>query len=278
MKSLAVVLTLVSFCSLAQITTPQPSPTAYLRQNVGVTTVEIEYSRPGVKGRKIMGGLLPFGEVWRTGANSPTKIVFGDDVQIGEVNLPKGEYTILTIPDRKEWKISFYAFDNGYWSSYINKEPIVTVLPKIKEVQPLVETLTIELSGLEDNGGEIQISWENTSASIPFLLNTDKLVSKQIDQFTSNPLNAVADDYYSAASYYLTNKKDLNKALEWIEEATKIKEKAFWMWRKKAEIQAALGDKKAAVASYDKSSKIAKERGNESYARQNEEAKNALKE
>ncbi|MEI9944534.1 MAG: DUF2911 domain-containing protein [Chitinophagaceae bacterium] len=95
----------ILFAADAQLTTPQPSPTQTIKQNFGLSSIELSYSRPGIKGRKIFGDLVPFGNVWRTGANNATTLTFADDVTIGGKKIPAGKYGLLSIPGKDSWTL-----------------------------------------------------------------------------------------------------------------------------------------------------------------------------
>ena len=134
----------------AQIQTPSPSPESYLKQTVGLTTVTVEYSRPGVKGRQVFGtateqSLEKYDKPWRTGANTATKFTFSDDLKIDGKNLAKGTYSILTLPGVKEWTVMFFPYESGSWTSYVEKTPVLETKITAQKAGRQVETFTIDI-------------------------------------------------------------------------------------------------------------------------------------
>jgi hypothetical protein len=255
----------------AQIVTPAPSPSSKIEQKLGLTDIKIEYSRPSAKGRMVFGtdknALVPFGEVWRTGANSISKISFSDDVMIQDMPLKKGDYGILTKPGAKSWDIHFYKYDGANFSAYVPKTPdaIVTVTPKTTNNH--VETFTFDVNDINNNKGNILISWEKTIVPIPVTVEVDKVVMASIDKVMAGP---TANDYYNAGSYLHDSKKDLTKALEWVRKATAGAEPRFWQVRKESLILADLGKYKEAIEVAKKSLDLATKAANTDYVKMNE--------
>ncbi|MCC6461811.1 MAG: DUF2911 domain-containing protein [Saprospiraceae bacterium] len=259
--------------SQAQIKTPAPSPVAKINQEVGLITMDLEYSRPSAKGRKIFGDLVPFGELWRTGANASTKVSFSDDAQVSSVSLPKGTYALYTIPDQKEWTIIFYK-NTTFWGAPDAKEfKEEDVAGRVKvPVQALsnkVESFTMEISNLRNDGADLEISWENTKVVVPITVNTDAKVMSDITATMAGPK---ANDYYAAARYYYESKKDMKQALAWVNSCLEKGGDKFWILRLKANIQAELGQYKDAIATANKSTELAKADGNADYPRMNEKS------
>ena len=255
----------------AQIKTPAPSPGATFTQAIGLTDVAIEYSRPGVKGRTIFAadGLVPFGKLWRTGANQATKITFGDDVTIGGKELKKGTYAILTIPNATEWAVHFYKHESGNWSSYVEKEAAAIVTAKVTELSFSVANFVITVGNLTDDSGDLQFIWDKTVATVPMKFGVQDKVLAAIDKTLGGPSNG---DYYAAANYYHSIGKDLDKALMWVQKATKVEKPRFWQVRREALILADLGRTGEAIKAAEKSIKLATEAGNDDYVKMNKES------
>ena len=254
----------------AQIKTPQPSPTGKISQEVGLSKVEVEYSRPGAKGRKVFGELVPFGELWRTGANASTKVTFGEDVKVGETSLPKGTYALYTVPNTTQWEVVFYK-DVTLWGApapadYKTENIAASIKVPSMTIRDMVETFTIEISNLKNNGANLDIIWENTKVSVPFTLDTDSKVMADIKAQMEGPN---AGTYYSAARYYYEEKKDLKQALSWVDQSLTKGGDKFWILRLKANIQADMGNYKDAIATAEKSTELAKKEGNMDYQRMN---------
>ncbi len=257
----------------AQIQVPQTSPLAKMEQKVGLTDVTIEYSRPGMRDREIFGNLVPYGKVWRTGANENTKITFGDDITINGAQLKAGSYAIYTIPNRDTWEIIFYS-DANNWGTPEKWDDNKVALKTTAEVSNLpfpMETFTILIDELKADSAALNFIWENTVASIRFEVPTDARAMASIEQVMTGP---TANDYFAAGSYYHDSKKDNKKALEWVNKAIEMQRGnvAFWMLRKKSLIQADLGLKKEAIASAKKSLAAAEKAGNADYVKMNRDS------
>lgn len=263
---------LVSLGMMAQVQAPASSPFAKHEQQVGLTNVTLEYSRPSAKGRTIFAedGLVPYGKIWRTGANSATKITFGDDVKVGGKELKAGSYAVLTIPNAKSWDVMFYPYETGNWGSYVEMEPAATVKAEVTKMTPVyVETFDFFLDDLTANGASIGFVWADTYAGLQLEVNTDAMVMKSIEQTLAGP---TVNDYYAAGAYYHDSGKDLEKALEWVQKATKSGTPRYWQVRKESLILADLGRYKDAVAAAKQSLELAKEAGNDDYIRMNEKS------
>ena len=265
----------------AQVKTPQPSPFSKVEQKVGLTDVTFEYSRPGVKGRSIFGDLVPYGKLWRAGANKNTQITFSTDVIIGEQTVKAGTYAIFVTPSAESWEVVFYS-DASNWGTpekWDESKVAAKATGEVHEVPFNVETFTIDINGISNDGGNIEFIWEKTYVGVSFKVPTEAAVMASIDKAMAGP---GAGDYYSAAVYYLQEGKDLNKAIGWMDKAIAMRKAAskdgtepFWMMRQKSLIHAKLGDKKNAIKAAKKSLSLAEEAGNADYVKMN---KDSLKE
>ncbi|MBR9854268.1 MAG: DUF2911 domain-containing protein [Algicola sp.] len=280
MKKLTLLLFTVSICfSLeAQIQTPAPSPSSKLEQKVGLTDVTVEYSRPAMRGRKIFGDLVPFDAIWRTGANQNTKITFSDDVTIKGKELKAGSYAIYSRPNEAVWEIFFYS-DTENWGTpqeWDASKVAATVKVETVEIPMPIETFTITIDDLHNNGGTLGILWENTYVGVDFVVPTVKKATKSIEATMANTADLKAGDYYAAGSYYFAEGMNMEKAKEWVSKAVEMDGgKAYWMMRTQSLIYAKLGDKKAAVEAAKKSLAAAQAAGNQDYVKMN---KDSLKE
>lgn len=268
---LLVALLLSSLTFQSQIVTPQPSPKCVLNQMVGLTDVEVEYSRPGLKGRNIFGDLVPFGKVWRTGANSNSTISFSEDVVIDGKTLKKGKYALFTVPKVESWEVIFYSKTDNWGNPEVWNESDVavraTVVPKM--LNRVVENFTIDINNLDNNFGYLNISWEKTLVSLKFEVPTQKMAMASIDKIMAGPS---AGDYFSAAQFYLQSNGDMTKALAYVNKALELnKATPYWYTKLKSLIQAKLGDKKGAIETAKISLAAAKEAKNMDYVKMNED-------
>lgn len=257
----------------AQIKTPAPSPTGKISQEVGLIKVDVEYSRPSAKGRKVFGDLVPFGELWRTGANASTKVTVSDDAKVAGMPLPKGTYALYTIPGEKEWTVIFYK-NTSFWGTPEPKdfkEEDVQARVKVNSipVRDLVETFSINVNNLRNNGADLEIVWEYTKVIVPIMVDTETKVLKAIETTMAGP---AAGDYNAAARYYYEEKKDMAQALVWVDKALEKGGDKFWILRLKANILAELGRYKDAIMVAEKSTELAKKEGNEDYPRMNDKS------
>ena len=273
LKKLSILLLFVGLTttSYAQIKTPQPSPAAKMEQVVGLTDVTIEYARPAMRGRTIFGDLVPYGEVWRTGANANTKITFGDNVTIDGQELKKGTYAIFTIPNETSWDVMFYS-DSNNWGTpqkWDESKVAVKTTVEVQEMPMPIESFTITIDDLKTNAAVIGFLWENVYVGVPFEVPTDKITSKSIETVMAGPSG---NDYFQAATYYHTEGKDLKQALAWMQKATAGDNPPFWYLRRMSLIQADMGDKAGAIATAKKSLEGAIKAGNKDYEKMNKES------
>jgi len=257
-----------------QLNTPQPSPTANLKQNFALSNIEISYSRPGVKGRKVFGDLVPYGKVWRTGANNATTITFGEEVMIGGTKVPAGKYGLLTIPDQNEWTIIISKQTNVTSpADYKQDQDLVRVKAKPEKTPFSIETFMITVDDIKSNSCNIGMGWENTWVSFPITADVESKVMNQI----KNTMEGDNRPYFNAALYYIDNGKDLNKAVEWLDKAYAQNPEAFWVLYQKARAQKMLGKKNDAVATSNKSIELAKKAKNDDYVALNEKLQKEMK-
>ncbi len=241
---LAVALTFL-FTAEAQLKTPAPSPTQTIKQDFGLTSVELSYSRPGMKGRKIFGDLVPFGKVWRTGANNATTINFGEDVMIGGKKVPAGKYGLVTIPDKDNWTIIITKqLDVTSPAAYKNDMDVARFEAKPMKLDNLIETFTMQFANVKPTSCDLNILWDKTIVALPITTEVESRVMAQIN----NLMNKDNRPYFSAAMYYMENGKDMNQALAWLDKGVELQPEAFWIHHQRANALAKLGRKADAKA------------------------------
>ena len=239
---------------------PDASQHATIKQRVGLTDVEIDYSRPDMRGREIFGGLVPYEKVWRTGANEPTKIKFSDAVKIGGQAVPAGEYAFYTIPNKNEWTI-ILSKNTKLWGAYGYKPDadLLRVTVKPTTLANPVETFTIGFDDLKDDGATISLEWEKTRVPVELTTNTMEKLSAEIETGLKDPKSLEPRFYYQAASFYYDHDKDLETAAKWIDQAIEKQQPArYFMYYKKAQIEAKLGHKAEAKTAAEKSIELLK--------------------
>ncbi|SHE52695.1 DUF2911 domain-containing protein [Flavisolibacter ginsengisoli] len=268
-------ITLLSLGINAQsLKTPQPSTTQTIKQDLGIGSVELSYSRPGMKGRKIFGDLVPFGKVWRTGANSATTLQFSDSVTIGGTRIAPGKYGLLTIPDKDQWTVIIsQQTDVTSPAAYQQDKDLARLTVKPVNNTSPVETFTMQFANVKSNSADLQIMWDNTTVNVPITTDVESKVMAQID----NLMNKDNKPYFQSAMYYMETGKDLNQALAWLDKAIEQNPTAFWVYHQKANALAKLGRKEEAKTTALKSMNLAKEAKNDDYVELNKKLISNLK-
>jgi hypothetical protein len=232
---------------------PAASPAATLKQRVGITDVEVIYSRPSMKGRVIFGGLLAYGEVWRTGANNATKLTFSTPVNFGGTAVPAGSYALFSIPGREAWTVILNQV-TGQWGAYAYdaKNDVARVTTAPITLSAPVETFTISLDDLADgSSAALALTWENTRVAVRIDTNVVNTLVPQIEAALASPGEKAP--YAQAAMFYLDNNLDLHKAAAWMDAAIAANPKAFYLVYRKALILEKQGDKAGAIAAAEAS-------------------------
>ena len=266
---------IVNFAVEAQVKTPQPSPKCVVNQVVGLTDVTLDYSRPSAKGRTVFGDLVPFGKLWRTGANANSTVSFSDDVVINGTTLKKGKYAIYTLPKADMWEVIFYTTtDNwGLPENYDVSKVAVSLNVDPKMMNITEESFEIGIGNITNDSATLDISWEKTMVSVKFEVPTQKTAMASISKVLAGP---AAGDYFSSAQYYYQSNAELSKALEYVNKAVSMvktgEDVPFWHLRLKSLIQAKLGDKAGAIATANLSLAGATKAKNNDYIKMNNDS------
>jgi hypothetical protein len=243
---------------------PAPSPLGTVKQSVALSEITIEYSRPSVKGREIFGDLVPFGKVWRTGANASTKITFGEDVKVEGNAVSAGTYALYTIPDKDEWTIILNK-NLTLWGSdgYKQEEDLVRFKVKPSALTSKVEMLTFNVTDVTPSSANVELVWDLTRVAFNLTVEIDTKVMKDIETTMATDKRP----YFQSATYYYENGKNMKQALTWVNKAIEQNPKAYWAILLKAKIQVELKDMIGANSSAQKVVTLAKEDGNDSYVK-----------
>ncbi|MCF7568108.1 DUF2911 domain-containing protein [Sabulilitoribacter arenilitoris] len=257
----------------AQVKTPQPSPFSKIEQKVGLTDVTIEYSRPGVKGRSVFGNLVPYGKIWRTGANARTKITFSTDAIVDGQTLKAGSYSVFTIPNAESWEVIFYndGKTNGTPNELDENHVAAKTTVRSNPITFSVETFTLDINNITNKGATLDLIWDKTYIAVPFEVPTDNAVLASINNVMSGP---GVNDYYASAQYYLQEGKDIKKAKVWIDKAVEMTKDnpRYWILRQQALIHAKAGDKASAIVAAKASMKLAEKAGNIGFVKMNQDS------
>ena len=254
---------------------PAPSPACTLKQRVGITDIEIVYSRPGVKDRSIFGSQVPYGQVWRTGANNATKITFSTPVKLNGTEIPAGTYALFTIPGENEWTIIINK-GAAQWGAfqYDEKADVARFKATPVTLSNPMETFVIEFTDIRDESARLNLAWDKTLVPIKFEVElTEKLVP-QIEAVMAS--DAKQKPYYPAAMFYYDHGQDLQKASKWVDAAIAERE-AHYMVYLKAKILAKLGDKAGAIAAAKRSTELAIKAKDTGYVKMNDDLISSLK-
>ena len=257
-----------------QLRTPAPSPTTTVKQEFALSNIELSFSRPSMKGRKIFGDLVPYGKVWRTGANTATTITFGEEVTIGDKKVAAGKYGLLTIPGAETWTVIISKqTDVTSPAAYKQDQDVVRVTATPLALPFSIETFNIGVDAISSNSCTIGLIWDNVYVPVPVTTDVESKVMKQI----GDAMDKDNRPYFNAAMYYLDNGKDLNKALEWFTKAEAANPAAFWVVHQKAKCLAKLGKKQEAIAAANKSKEMATTAKNDDYVALNDKLLATLK-
>jgi len=283
--SFALIAFIISAVSTAQIRTPQPSPAGSVSSTVGLTEISIDYFRPGVKERKVFGEgsdfLVPYGQMWRTGANSGSVLSLSTDANIGGKDIKAGEYLLLSVPGKDQWEIILYSDISlgGNMNGFQKENEVARFTAKAMKNSNSVERLTFNIADIsaDNTSANIEITWADVNVKIPVRVDFDKMVMDDIAAKTKvNPSN-----YVAAANYYLSTGRDLDQALSWINMylAEGENSKQFWNVHLKARILAELGNKKEAIKTAEASMAAAKANpgGDFGYVKRNQDLIDSLK-
>ncbi|HEX2845659.1 MAG TPA: DUF2911 domain-containing protein [Chitinophagaceae bacterium] len=258
----------------AQVKTPAPSPTQTVKQDFGISAIELSYSRPGIKNRKLYTDIAPAGEVWRTGANNATTLTFGDEVIIGDTKVPAGKYGLLSIPGKKEWTLIISKQTNVTSpAAYKQESDVVRVTAPVTKLKKAVETFTIEFANVKPNTCDLMLMWGNSVVNLPISTDIDSKIMASIDA----AMKTDKPPYAQAAQYYMDNGKDLNQALAWYNKAVEQQPDAYWLQHQWANCLAKLGKKSEAAAAAERSKELAAKAKNEDYVRMNDKLLAELK-
>ena len=262
----AALLSLSTFSAQAQtLKVPAPSPSQTIKQSFGLGDISVDYSRPAVKGRVIFGDLVPYGKIWRTGANAATKLTFSDDVMFGDMPVKAGTYALYSIPGKMAWTLMLYSdlTLGGNVADYNKEKEVARITVPSKTMESKTESFTINIAKVKPTTATIELMWDYTKVSIKIATEIDSKVMKNIDASLANDTRP----YFQAASYYYDNDKDLSKAKMWVEKAADQNPKAFWVRMLKARIELKMGDKKAAIATANEVITLATEAKNDDYVK-----------
>lgn len=267
---------LFTYNSNAQVKMPAPSPTQTIKQDFAIGNIEITYSRPSAKGRKVFGDLVPNGKLWRTGANAATKIIFSNPVDFGGKRVDAGTYVLYTIPSEESWDIILNkGLDNWGIDGYKETDDVARIKVIPATTKNMVETFTIQVANIKPQSCDIEILWEKTRVTIPVIANIKDKLKAQLEESLQKDEKK---PYWQAAQFYFEYDENLPKALENVSKAVEADPKAYWILVYKAKIQKVMGDMKGAMESSKASMALAKDDGNEDYVKINKDLQKTLSE
>lgn len=258
--SLACALALVSGLRAAEekIEFPATSQRGMVKQRVALTDIEVDYSRPNKNDREIFGDLVPYGQVWRTGANATTTIKLSGGIKFGDKAVPAGEYGVFTMPGADEWTIMLSKDAKATAAEYKQENDVARVTVKPAALPMVVETFTIGFSEVKGATANLHLDWDKTRVTVPITTDDFEKLSQQLEASAKSSTVLEPRMAYSAAVFYLENGKDLKQAEKWIDQAVAKEPDAYFMHMRRAQIEQKLGNKKEAAASAEKVLEILK--------------------
>ena len=260
--------------AFAQVKMPAPSPTQIIKQDFGVGNIEVKYSRPSAKGRKVFGELVPYNKLWRTGANSATVIRFSEPVEINGKKIDSGSYALYSIPNVDYWDVILNkGISNSGVNGYTEADDVARFKIEAMRSNKKMEMFTMQFDNVKPESCDLNIIWEKTMITIPILSKVQEKLKVQIDA----ALLTEKKPYWQAAQFYNEYEKNSAKALEYVTNGLTENPKAYWMWLYKAKIQQDLGDKAGARESSTKSLELATAEKNDDYVRMNQALLKKLK-
>jgi len=256
--------------AFSQITHPKASPFSKVEQEVGLSKITVEYSRPGTRGRKVFGHLVPYGRIWRVGANESTKFTINTDAEVLGNKLSKGTYALYAFPEKEEWEVVFHKNTSHWGDGRKNYDPEedafrVKIVPERSE--EFQENFLISFDSITHNSLNMIWFWENAKVTIPIEVDTHSQMLAEIDrQLKENP---TAQTYYEAARYLQEQEKEYPTALRYLEKAIELEGDTYYFHRLKSLVEAALGDYKSAIESAQKSLELAQKEEKDEFVRMN---------
>ena len=258
----------------AQVNMPSPSTTQTVKQEFGMGSIELIYSRPNIKNRIVFGDLVPYGKLWRTGANRATRLTFTTPVEIGGKKIDTGSYALYTIPAEDNWEIILNkGINNGGTTGYKESEDVVRFTVSSVKATTKTETFTMQFANIKPESCDLQLVWEKKSVSISITTNIKDKIRAQLDA----AMLTEKKPYWQAAQFYFEYDKNLTRALENVTKATEENPKAFYMFLYKARIEKEMGKTAAAMETSKTSLALSKEAKNDDYVRMNEKLQKELK-
>ena len=266
-----ILFTFFSTVLVAQIEAPKASPFSKVEQDVGLTKITISYSRPGAKGRKVLGGLVPYGRIWRVGANESTKFTADDDLTIMGNNLPEGTYALYAFPYEGHWDVVFHK-NTEHWGdgrkAYDPEEDAFRIRIKPQEIPNYQENFLITFDQIDHNSINMLWIWEHTLIKIPISVDTETKMKQEIAfKIAENP---TAQTYYEAARYLQEQGESYPEALSYLNKAIELGGDTYYFYRVKSLVEAALKDYGSAIVSAQKSLELAQKEDKDEFVRMNE--------
>jgi tetratricopeptide (TPR) repeat protein len=217
---------------------------------------------------------VPYDKAWRTGANGPTIITFGDEVTIGGKTIAPGKYGFIAIPGKASWTLVITKqLDIVSTADYKQENDIVRVISKPLMLPQTVETFSMQFENITNSSCELWLRWERTAVVLSIKTDVDTKVMQGIDKAMSEN----DPPYFQAAYYYFSNNKDLHKAEEWAKKATEKDPDAYYVFYLLAQIQARRGEKEAAITSANRSIELSQQHKRDDYIDLNNKLLKTLK-
>ncbi len=253
--------------AVAQFKLPSASPTQIIKQEFGLGNIELTYSRPGAKGHKVFGDLVPYDKLWRTGANAVTKIVFSEPVEMNGRKIDSGAYVLYTIPGAESWEVIINkGIKNEGTDGYKEVEDVLRFKVEPVNTKINTESFTIQFAALRPESCELHLMWEKKLIIIPIVVNIKDKMRTQLEA----AMRTNQKPFWQAAQFYYEYDRNLTRALENVNKAIEGNPKAYWILLYKAKIHKDMGDITGATQSAYRSLALSKDAKNDDYVKMNE--------
>lgn len=259
MKTLSLTLLLCSGLILGthaqEFHMPAPSPSTSVKQDFSTSFIQLAYSRPAVNGRDIFGELIPYGEVWRTGANTATTVSFGEDLNLAGKPVAAGTYALYTIPGEEEWKVILNkGTDNWGVAGYDENKNVLEAVVPVIPLDNDQESLRISIEEMTKDSAKLVIAWADVKVEIPIKADNNKRIMAHLDR----ALQSDNPPYSAAAGYYLSTGQKMEEALKYAGKAIAENPEAYYLYWTQAQIYEKLGKHDQALKSAKKAVELTK--------------------
>ncbi len=266
------ILFLSSYSTRGQIEHPKASPFSTVEQQIGLTHIKVEYSRPAARGRELFGGIVPYGRIWRVGANESTKFTSDTEIKVLGNRLPPGTYALYAFPEEDGWEVAFHT-NTTHWgdgrTAYDPAEDAFRIKVAPRKEEGWQENFQISFDSIHHNGALMLWKWGHTVIPIPLEVDTEQTLRTTIKKSLEG--DPTPQTYYEAARYLQEEGLDTEKALDYVQTAIDLGGDTYYFYRVRSLLQARMGLYRDAISSAERSLELADAEGKDEFVRMNRE-------